>query len=323
MQLRRFAALLLMTGFLAFTACSDDSGTGPDTDGDSFPTLTSDNVKTASVYYSFDSEANVHVYDLKFATVGDFGSPEFFLNDAKLADSHVMIYDSGETDFAGVTTVDAAMLGTDPESLITGDNWYTYNPQTHQLNSNGAVYVLSGANGSYLKFHIRSYSQGVFTVDYALYDATSESFGTMQTVVIDVSEGEQYFSSAAGGLITQQDWDIKMAVLPTEVPNAGTFNFPAILMNSGAGVKGAMIDDQNFADVDAAAAGNLQGEEEGAWLIGTDWFNYDQNTHRVSSKEAVYVIETTGGKRVKFQVQNYYNEQGESGYISMRYDIAG
>lgn len=52
-------------------------------------------------------------------------------------------------------------------------------------------------------------------------------------------------------------------------------------------------------------------------------FNFDANTHppTYSANGNVYVFKTRTGKYAKIQMTDYYNDKGESGYISFSYQI--
>ncbi len=50
-------------------------------------------------------------------------------------------------------------------------------------------------------------------------------------------------------------------------------------------------------------------------------FDYDENTHppTYSASNHVYVFKTQAGKYAKIQLLDYYNETGDSGYITFKY----
>jgi hypothetical protein len=53
-------------------------------------------------------------------------------------------------------------------------------------------------------------------------------------------------------------------------------------------------------------------------------FTYDSNTHppTYSANLNVYVFKTRTGKYAKIMIKDYYNDLGESGYISFKYQLA-
>jgi len=68
----------------------------------------------------------------------------------------------------------------------------------------------------------------------------------------------------------------------------------------------------------------------GPIMMGTDLnkvfenaFNFDATTHppTYSASKHVYVIKTRTGKYAKIMLTDYYNDKGESGYISFKYDL--
>ncbi len=71
--------------------------------------------------------------------------------------------------------------------------------------------------------------------------------------------------------------------------------------------------------------------EFGPILVGTNLnrvfenaFDYDENTHppTYSASMHVYVIKTRTGKYAKIILTDYYNDKGDSGYITFKYQLA-
>jgi hypothetical protein len=62
-----------------------------------------------------------------------------------------------------------------------------------------------------------------------------------------------------------------------------------------------------------------QNEYSGSAVL-TDWYNYDSQTHSLSSKEEVYMIQIEADKYTKFQILNYYNEDNVSGHFTIKYE---
>lgn len=318
-----YFALISLLAF-AIVGCDDDKETvGPDvTDYDTYQ---SSNIKESAVYYSFDNEAQAHIWDVKFGAYGGFGSPEFYLNPTHLGTGHVMIYDTGMTDFAAVSELpDEAEMTTDPDTEITGANWYSYNPQNHTTPSNELVYIVKMANDHFVKFQIMDYDHGTntFVLDYALYDANASAFSTSQsTEITHADEEEIYFSFTEGQLEADVAWDVKMCTIYTEVEEGFKVLFPAIVLNREGNVMAKVISEQDFADVDPATVTGMQTDTDDSYVIGSDWFDYDSNSHFVTSKGHTYVVQTHSGQMGKFQIVNYYNESGASGFMKIEYEF--
>jgi hypothetical protein len=52
----------------------------------------------------------------------------------------------------------------------------------------------------------------------------------------------------------------------------------------------------------------------------TFWFEYEFSSHEVHPYGNVYVVEAADGRCVKLQVTDYYDESGESGFVSFSWD---
>ncbi len=104
--------------------------------------------------------------------------------------------------------------------------------------------------------------------------------------------------------------------------DAGVVDFNTVLKANESG----FIDDTFVDDVLFAGMG-----EFGPILVGTNLnivfenaFDYDENTHPPTYEASmhVYVIKTQTGKYAKIILTDYYNDKGESGFISFKYHLA-
>lgn len=320
---RLLYGVLFALSLTAFAGCSKDDDspvTPPVTEN---PTFMSSNIKTNAVYFNFDTKSEVTVWDLFFTKTGP--SPVFYMNPDQLANNQVMIYNTTETDFDAVTSVDPSALTVDPDTTVTGTAWYNYNMTTHQLSSKGLVYILSTAGDNIVKFSIDSYDNtaGTMTVKYAMFDENTSAFGAAQTAVINPAT-PSYFSFSKGAVQDYGNWDVKLTTILT-TPEGSPFpvNFPAVLLNSSDEVTAKAVTGKEFNAVDAEAETNLTTDAlPNMPVIGTDWFDYSTTDHRLTSKGHVYVLETTTGKRTKFRILNYYDDNNESGHMKLEYTDA-
>ncbi|RMH71257.1 MAG: hypothetical protein D6675_07165 [Gemmatimonadetes bacterium] len=316
-MLKRLLLLLFtLTLTFGFIACDDDDGgdiVGP---GDTTnPTFTSNNIKDGSVYFNFRDASYVQVdddvFDLKFKEISR--SPEFFLND------NVQIYEAG-TDFDAVTSVDTGMYTDDPDTSITGGNWYNYDFMTHTLSTKGIVYVIKTTRDTHAKMRIDDYDNGVFMIRYALYDGTT--FGATHQAEVGLVNDEGHFAFVD----VPSQWDIKMGIILLWVEDggfAGYMNLPGIMLNDGVGV--VTITDQTFEEVDPTTLPEsaFQTDTATEYVIGDTWFEYDGETHIVTSRGYTYAVKLADGSRAKFRVLTYYNEEtNESGYMKIEYVLA-
>lgn len=73
-------------------------------------------------------------------------------------------------------------------------------------------------------------------------------------------------------------------------------------------------------NVSGSAAGGAAVTFTGNSLLA-DWYNYDENTHILSAKPDVYIVRSgeTPAKYYKFQMLDYYNSTGTSGFPKLRW----
>lgn len=313
--------LVLFMSLVVLTSCSkDDDPVAPSTTH--YPTFASSSVKDGAVYFSFDNKKEVTQWDLRFVVINR--SPEFYLNRAKLGNTKVMIYNTEATDFSTVTNFDESKFSLDEDTTITGGNWYSYDFTTHMLSSKGFVYIVQSCNDNTVKFQVQNFDNqaATLTVQYAVYNALTKQFGEANTVVINPAS-EKFLSFAKGLVADAGTWDVKLTtvmVQPEGSPSA--VRFPAVFLNAEGNVMAKAVTGKEFENIDAKAETGLSTDTDSTPIIGTDWFDYASDTHRVTSKKTPYVVQTTGGKRTKFRIKNYYNDNNVSGYVTLEYTNA-
>lgn len=101
------------------------------------------------------------------------------------------------------------------------------------------------------------------------------------------------------------------------VCRTGQANLAAVTSVSGLGGTCAFTVDTN---VSGSAAGGAAVTFTGNSLLA-DWYNYDENTHILSAKPDVYIVRSgeTPAKYYKFQMLDYYNSTGTSGFPKLRW----
>ncbi len=320
-----FGALSLL---LALTGCGDDDTI---VDPDKFTEFQSTNVKQGAVYFSFDAMAEVMTPDVSFKLVNR--SPEFYLNRAVLGNGQlngpVLIHNTQSTSMGAVTAVPISetMFTADADTIITGDAWYNYDFANHVIVSKNLVYIVKTARDNYVKFKIDGYAGGIFSISYSTY--TDSVFAATQTDTIRVVanpatdlNGEALYSFKHSKL-TAKAWDIKLTYGPVNEPGAPVgVKFPMILLNRNANVKAKILAaTEKFDDVDPQTVTGLASDTNAAYVIGMRCLQYDETTHRLNPTEETIVVETSGGKRAKLKMTNYYNEAGSSGYMKFQYVV--
>lgn len=213
------------------------------------------------------------------------------------------------------------------------DNWYEYDFMTHQVTLTRNVYSMRDASGEHwVKFRVDAIegatgpgSMGTVTLSYFFQqDAGSTDLsGAVQTAEIEVGNGAGYFDFSSGTQVTPADpaasleWDIVLS------------NF-TLGLNSGPNGSGECAAFWAFTELDDPT--DIEGftaQPTGAPVftdipgsVLTDWYDYNGQTHEISSKDAVYLIQT-GGRVYKMQIQSYYGDvdgQPASAHYSFRWD---
>ncbi len=65
-------------------------------------------------------------------------------------------------------------------------------------------------------------------------------------------------------------------------------------------------------------------EDEGedpdfAFLAPEPWYDYDQETHILTPKDQVYIVQSVSGDYFKLQILDYYDDAGTSGYLKFKW----
>lgn len=137
---------------------------------------------------------------------------------------------------------------------------------------------------------------------------------------------------------SEEDWvplDLD-AALRGEDPGGQGWDLQArrylIALNGGVsgegGVQVAILDGVSIDEVDAAALDALpatawvsdQEDDDGDGIPAyalNEWYDYDSATHTLSPKARVYALRSTEGARFALQIEDYYDEAGTSGHLSL------
>ncbi|MFH1686725.1 MAG: HmuY family protein [bacterium] len=214
------------------------------------------------------------------------------------------------------------------------DQWYTYNSQTHQLAANQWVYSMVDAEGdNYLKFRVDSMvgaaqppDMGTVWITY-FYQSVANSrdlAGTTSQASITVGPGTGYFDFSSGSQVTpadpavSTDWDI-------------AFHSYNLMQNSGPNGSGDCAGFFAWSELtDPTDIDGFTTQPSGAPMFGdiphstmTEWYDYDGQTHRLTSKGDCYLIKVDDSTIFKLKIDSYYTSVGGapvSGYITITYD---
>lgn len=214
---------------------------------------------------------------------------------------------------------------TDSESLVfTG--WYDYDPETHEVSPNGRVFAVRDAAGAgYAKAVVEDLTDAGMgalasvTLKYVYDPEGTDLSGAVDTVTVEDGDGDNnlYFSFADGAVGPDAIWDLWFEGFDARI-NGGVSG------DGDAGVYPAYDDPDydefpEFTSAPPDMGGSYQQDSMHSAL--TDWYDYNGQTHEVTSMGHVYLIDT-GTTVFKFEITNYYKVIEGSpvgGWISLRY----
>lgn len=357
MKLRITLALLAIFAMFIAWGCSDDKPTGNNNNpGDTTGTATTVwntagywdvselNASAADhfIYYSFAQKDTVTLTDQQSATDSSwniaFKRSTIILNggasgsgDDKGVDL-AAVGNPDSTNFAGfdnLANINESDYQSDSFNLIV-DEWYSYNPSTHELSPTRNVYIMMDADGGYVKFQALGIDNpgqshmGTITMLYNYAGSSPDFIGQPDTLVFTDSTGSPVYVDFSTGSIVNPadprnstDWDIAFTQWEVHQNNtvfgighAGTYE---IWMEQ--------TDPTDFGETAQAPTVPQAYFPDQLGSVLTDWYNYDGNTHTLTSKNHVYVI-NTGNGYYKLQITTYYkdiNGSPVSGYYTFRW----
>lgn len=340
---KRYLYSLVPVLFVVMAGCSDDDGpTDPGPPSDQTATTVWD--ETGGYWKSVvDATSRDHYTAFSFAqrdTTGfiakmtetwdvAFRREVMKLNGGESGGGDVVGADLGETDYSAVTAADStgAEWKTD-EIGYAIDEWYMYNFQTHEITMTRNVYSMQDASGDhFVKLRVDSLSgdlsrgsMGTVHLTY-FYQATPNDrdlSGATSTTSFDVNTGVAYFDFSTGATVSPSDpgnsldWDLR-------------FHDFVIAQNSGPSGTGGCAAFPAYQEInDPTDIVLFTSQPFGAPLfqdipgsVLTDWYNYNGQTHELTSKDKVYLIRSED-KLYKMKVQGYYGDEG-GGPISAIY----
>ena len=84
---------------------------------------------------------------------------------------------------------------------------------------------------------------------------------------------------------------------------------------------------ENFEEVNLPEEGDwitdeedLDGDDKPEYAFAS-WFDYDLATHVLSPADLVYIVRSVEGNSFRFRILDYYSSQGNSGYMSIEFDL--
>lgn len=294
----------------------------------------STNIKNSAVFFDLETKSEVKVADLVFskASLSQGAYPIFYISPRIIKLNDAKSYEVGPFEACSITRTDLTDLNllTAANYLnyelsydtLVGRDWYIYNFQTHTLSPKPQVYLLKNSYGNYVKFKISKYSNsnGEMTISYSILYSDSTEFSKIDSLRIPLPSDKVYLSFQKGIFNEIRKWDLKFAIIPVQTP-IGTMKYPGVLLNSANGTMAAFVDNVNYDVVNPSDyQALLKFDSVDNYAIGTNFFRYDQNTHKLSPYDnRVFIIKSSEGELYKMKAISYYNSFGKSGFIVFEY----
>lgn len=336
--------LLFLLAFLGACAPSlkpDDDGTVvppgdghivTNDNGDGTFTTTVDSSDEASfVYFDFESHDEVAVDKPLNSIKWDVGFKRYLIpsNGGISGPGGVMIAALEGGDFGAIDKAPATGFLTDAEDPAEdGDEdpdyvfnaiptvWYAYDPDNHTLSPANRVYVLRSVEGKHYKIRFLDYYDDAGNAGHVRFQwAEVGPPSTEDSFAVDANDPDAwvYLSFAKGGVVaigdpqTSDEWDLALqrTVIQT---NSGT---------SGMALGGARLSTSTYEETTSSPTIGFSvdtmipapgppgsGEVSGHLLMNT-WYDYDELSHKVTTKGETYLVRTALGDYGKFQILYY------------------
>lgn len=294
-------------------------------------------------YYSFSRKDTV--------AISDSQAPSDTSWDIAFKRSTVIL-NSGVSGNGGVDGIDLAAIGnpdsvnfdalTDIGSLgnptwiedsydLIVDDWYSYNPNNHTLAPTRYIYIMKDALGNYVKFQVSNMANpgmppnmGTITLVFDYSGASPNFPNSPDTLSFDASGGGPIYIDFSSGAVvnpsdprTSTDWDI--AFTNYEVHQNSTVFGPGSA--AAYAVWQDQIDPTDFNETMTAPTAPQAYFSDNLGSVMTNWYNYNGDTHTLTSKQHVYVIRD-GSNYYKLQITTYYKAIGGnpvSGYYTFKW----
>ncbi|MFQ6611714.1 MAG: HmuY family protein [Fidelibacterota bacterium] len=132
--------------------------------------------------------------------------------------------------------------------------------------------------------------------------------------------GPEYFTFAdnEGTLTEPAKWDMAFATVEfVPAPGAPAIQDPVIL--TGTDVPFAKLDAADLSTVTDVPAATLFKTDDTGEYVTQGWYDYNPETHLMTPKDYVFVVNTSDGKYPAFEITSYYDDDGNSGTISIQW----
>lgn len=209
-----------------------------------------------------------------------------------------------------------------------GQDWYTYNPVTHEPSAKNLVYLVKSGDAQYKVQFATITRYGILTLNIASPNGT-----TAIPTVVTPEQGYKFtyinLSSQSKVDFAPADsaWDVKFCRTEEDLSAVAGMRYitgrSSIVINSAGGVETAIATGKGIRTVTSISGLEFSSE---ALAIGHSWYYVDQSeiAKPVYSVPAnTFVIKDTEGRYVKFEMNNFFGPEADQQFYSEFVYLAG
>ena len=300
-----------------------------------YTTMVDATSETAFIYFDLDTQKEVTPADPATDTTWDlaFQSTTVLSNSGVSGKGDMRVARLAGSAFDSVTEAPTSGYKTDAadgddsnsivdSAFLVDGAWYSYNMGTHKISAHeNVVYVVQSTEGKFYKLAFTSYYDAAGTSRFPKFKWAElpSPFKSLRVAggSSPTATGWKYLNLSTGAEVTpatpgsSTDWDL-------------AFNGYRVMTNSalsGAADGGAFKTDKTslvdvndlpsgtfLADATSSVTVNHQTQEKADMPYNPAfdaWYNYDRNTHAVTSKKLVYVVRLANGNFATVQFLDY------------------
>jgi len=212
-------------------------------------------------------------------------------------------------------------------TLAIKDKWMndsTYNQETHSLSGYDTVtFVLQYDAYNWVKLHFTYFngSNAAIRFQYSFADSVSGTHAYWNSTVHSDSIMNSTIANShyrfGVGLVPANNWQVALVTsFYFAGQGVGYFKYPYGRLNTGAGATATWIN-QTYDNTSSVPTGTTFGTDGDSLYVS--WiFNYNSETHILSSWNKALLVRQNGNTW-KVGLDNYYDSQNNTGFVTWRY----
>ena len=205
------------------------------------------------------------------------------------------------------------------------EDFYSYDPATHQVFADDSHYFIAYSDTSVTKFRVSELTQAGYgmshlTIHFANQLTGATEFDTIETelmldATLECSNSDaMYIDFDVNSLVTVTDaWDIKIPCMDTTAAE-----FTLTLAEDATAIQDFTNSYAGVPESDIPYYGFKSDQYSELAFKTNPWYQYSlEGNHKMWSQYGVYLIKNTNGV-FKLQITSYYDTEGNSGNYSFR-----